>query len=484
MSSENKKNSPDNKEIEGIEYEEFENSHRMTSLEKSLKNLIYGIPESLWDKELLSELNGRFDKSLESEPEFVHENSIKLEDRLFFLFYRLAKLENFKQINNSNALSKAKLKAAKRRQREESNEIKSKKIKTRGKQNPFKDAQNYADELLKLEEWNQSLQGPELPVGLHSLKLIVEDYRDSWKLFIGLDSDSKDSLIKDIRDRVESLIVPTYEKAFYTRDLLRFTSEMFDYSLEMGVCAYVAYKHDEKDLAWVSYAKASELMGLCVGTRTLLNRSANYRRSRKATVDREEGKDFLEACLIKKLNEKLEELDSVPEELQMEILGIDDRDSIAIKDDFIEDLTEYAFSIRESLGKGFIKPTKKDKELNDGEIKLGEEFFTKFKLKSWLEIALEKEGDLRKAFDSYLNRYLLLSGSDPVSWGEQESETVQVSLRHLKDIYNLVNENNEIMEDFLTYPECESSECPVRKRYKAHNKKAEQMLKDPLFGKV
>ncbi len=314
--------------------------------------------------------------------------------------------------------------------------------------------------------------------------MIVEDYKNSWVSFIGLEGTDKRLLISEIEERVTSILVPTYEKTFSTKDLLQFTAEMFEYALEMAVCAYVAYKYSEVELAWASLSKASELMGLCVGTRTLLNKNKSYRKTRKGTFRRVEGEEFLKECMIKKLGEKLEELNEYPEEMQIQIMH-DLSEPEVIREFVLDKLTDYAYSIRASLGLGFSVPSKKDKELNSDEIERGEESFTKFKLKARLEYWIKKDGALKDAFDELFSRYSYLSGSNPVTINEQEGvDTVQISVRHLNDIYGMISDNHEIMHEFLDVPNCESEECPVRKRYQNHNRKIERLLKDPLFDKI
>lgn len=297
-----------------------------------------------------------------------------------------------------------------------------------------------------------------------------------------MDNLSKEKLIKDVKDRVSSIHVPTYETAFSTSDLLEFTSEMQEYSIEMATCSYVAFKHDEIDLAWVCYSKASELLGLCVGTRTLLNRSTKYRRSRKGGYDKSRDNAFIYACLIKSLNQRLDFLNQHPVELLKDLMT-DFSSSEAIEEQLLDELVEYAYSLRGSLGKGFIKPTTKDLELNEEEIGWGDEEFTKFKIKVGIEQEIRRNGDLGKVFDDYLEKYTDLVGAEPYI-GEKRDDTVNIKIRHLQDMYRVVEENRSIMQDFLAYSECSNDPCPVKEKYKKNNSECELMLMDPLYSLV
>lgn len=367
--------------------------------------------------------------------DFVEEHSFEFDSNLFLVFYRLAKLENYRGINDPDEPLIWREMQLKRN--------------ATGQKIPRERANVYDGEY----------QGQTGNLGHHptlnTLKRIVENYKGSWSLFLIEENKDPERLVSDLEDRVKSIHVPTYERVLKVKDLLEFTEEMFNLALELAVSAYAAYKLEAHNLAWSSLSKSKELLGFYVGARLKAEKDAgfNYIGSRKGPHKTKRKEEFVKASLIKKMIELFDK-GELPrwkgrKSLEFELPNL---------------LLPYALSLNGVLDQVY-------NNIGDKELQSNETLY--LKIGSWLRA----DGDFKAALEMIVDSY---SKDEVVGTSKQSKAYVCLQKEWFKDHKRLIESN--LMALNGTFLSCNSDECPVKVNSVEAKDNLLKILSDPLYS--
>jgi hypothetical protein len=325
----------------------------LNKFENKLKSLLWGSE----DYHLNDKVKKRLFKYVGVD--MLEEQSFDFEDNLFLLFFKLASLENYRQINEpesaviwNDVMSKMEL-------------IALKKNGTAYREVPVHQELYYGEKARNPE--SELVNRPSMT----SIKTLVEKYQGDWILFLEGEKKEPEKLISSIKERVVSAYVPTYERMLQAGDLIEFSKEMLDMSIELAVCAYGANKEGEANLAWSSLSKAKEYIGLYVGARIKAEKNLTYVARKKGPFIKKRNNQFVKDCLTKKI-------------IQLDQDGWRARwnDIPDIEANLVYELVPVAKSVWDGWGKEFL--------VNDDELYI--------KIGNWLKT----DEDMKVAYNHYM----------------------------------------------------------------------------------
>lgn len=405
-----------------------------SQFEKSLKFLLSGVD----DKALYDNILKRLYKYVGTD--CVEELSFDFEDNLFLVFYKLAQIENYRNINDEDRMISAEVLLRKQG-------LKRQVRKTYDGQGLIKEtmdidkarAASLFNARLFTEKPGKALSKKK---SMFSLKQIVEHYKGDWALYLTEEKVDREELLSAIKDRIKTAYTPTYERAVEKPNFIEYTAELFDMALEMAVCSYVAHKENQADVAWVALSKAREFLGLYVGVRLKveLNLKKDLARVKKKYTSNLK-KEVHTQALLKKLIS-----------LRDKSWQVRARDKDEYKNKLITELIPIMIS-RDFTGFNLTGDEVTVKDLSD--------------------LAYEKicnllDTDLKKVF----NELYSLSVTE-ISIDDKDKEYFYVE----KKDYELFQAQLKSVE----LSQCSNgTNCPRYIQKQEFNKKAERFLKDPL----
>lgn len=419
---------------------------RSSHLESFLRNLINNVPIEKYDPELLNDLDRRFqaveDHSIELEKEF----GVDLDGRLFLTFYRLACFEGFEDVHLPEKLLV--YSSIKKNQK-----IYKKGMASHREGDLESDIQKYVDSAKTVSSLEYTFGENK---SLSSIKEIVSKYRDTWVDIYLDDSNDNRMINEELLDRVLSVRVPVYSELLEVDDLISFSIEMFDLSLELAVCAFTAFELKNESLSWTALSKANELLGLSLGSVIKAQKNKKYIARRKGPHVKQLENEFIKSYLIKKVHEKTAKAKN-------SLHSTRDSDQ-QLKEALLGELDVYSRTMHDKLDK---LVSERYLPASGGSIKPKDVLWKR--LENWID----GDPDFQHAIDEYIKAERSTPFDDQVNsgWACLKKDDLSKMLKTL----NLMSLTNNTTG-------CTANNCPINQDYATRAKEVRSLLNDPLFS--
>ncbi|MDR9498894.1 MAG: hypothetical protein RI556_06945 [Hydrogenovibrio sp.] len=413
-------------------------------LDNAISNLLNAIPSPHWDEEIKAILRETHGVQPDKPPIKFTEKGTALEDKIFSLFYRLAKFEDFKSLETID--SKIDMVGMKQAAHSSSSSNYQNKIdEMRAKQAPYK--QNLISE----------------HPSTNSLKKMVNEYADLSELAYSDNKLQEEALTQELNARIAKIYVPTHERVFEVQNYVDFAESTFDTALEMAVTAYTAQKINQTDLAWSALTKGYELFGQLAGLSTRIHKSKGLVHQKKGPLIKKRDNQFIKDLLTRYLLEESEKIKQGKKNKPKF------RSMKAAQDDMKDKLSKYAVSLHRSLGKILKKPTKDDAHYGQERNEDTDSYRILISVENWLKV----EPDMKAAYEQYLD--LVMSHSHDMT---EALDKFEITPDHIKTFQHQLQSVLAMTE----LSACESEQCDLRAKREDAKLRARQLLKDPLFS--